>query len=816
MLWTRLCYKVHSPKPTRGAVTPLRLIGFAMADTLAKGDAIPWRPKIFSRLAGSLVLLIGILVLLGWLLSIPGFKSIYGEITMKANTAMTLILAGLALLGISSDYRYLRLMGQICALAVVLIGLLTLSEHLFGWNLHIDQLLFSEEAGALATTSAGRMGITASSCFVMFGVSMLWLYQRKMFSLAQTLAMVGGLWALLAIIGYAYQAEQLFAIARYTGIPLHTAAALLLLSLGILASSSSEGWLSIISEDSPAGTMTRRVTLVAFVTPFALAWLRLAGQRAGYFDLGLGTALLVVTITAIFLVAVWQTTGRLKQAERQRLTTDAIASDTKERLRRQAALVELSLEPILVWTVQDSIIEWNEGCERLYGYTKQEALGKVSNQLLKTEFPTSLEQHLNDLQRHGYWSGELNHTTKDGRTVMVESRQQIIHSDGAQVVLETNRDISARREAERNLVQQRELLEVTLSSIGDGVIATDHSGNITFLNSVAQSLTGWGPEALGQPLQNVVRVLNEQTNEEVQNPALQAMKEDRAVGLANAGHIILVRKDGTSIPIDDSGAPIKSADGSTLGAVLVFRDVSERRKAERSQALLADIVESSDDAIVSKSLDGIIQSWNAGAERIFEYQASEITGKSITLIIPPDRLQEEQTILEKVRRGERIEHFETVRVTKSGKPVPISLTVSPVRNRNGEIIGASKVARDITPQKRIEHYREELLIRERQLRKEAQVSNRLKDEFLTYHFSRIAHAAQCHPGVGDTPKTRRWREHHQQGRGGNRTKCQIAGAADRRPPGCIPHHLGQAASGYEAGGCHRGRGSRNGFSSARG
>ena len=119
-------------------------------------------------------------------------------------------------------------------------------------------------------------------------------------------------------------------------------------------------------------------------------------------------------------------------------------------------------------------------------------------------------------------------------------------------------------------------------------------------------------------------------------------------------------------------------------------------KDDETVALLAAIVESSHDAIVSKDLDGIVTSWNLGAERIFGYTAEEMIGKSIRLLIPAERLSEEDFILERVRRGERVDHFDTVRLRKGGRPIDVSLTVSPVRAANGRIIGASKIARDIT------------------------------------------------------------------------------------------------------------------------
>src|ERR1051325_5096525 len=135
-------------------------------------------------------------------------------------------------------------------------------------------------------------------------------------------------------------------------------------------------------------------------------------------------------------------------------------------------------------------------------------------------------------------------------------------------------------------------------------------------------------------------------------------------------------KDGREISIDDSGAPIRSG-GKLLGAVLVFRDITERRRAEQARALLAGIVDSSEDAIVSKSLEGIITSWNHAAERMFGWKADEAIGKSVVLIIPPELRSEETMILSRLRRGERIEHFETIRQTKDGRRLNISLSISP-------------------------------------------------------------------------------------------------------------------------------------------
>jgi PAS domain S-box-containing protein len=277
-----------------------------------------------------------------------------------------------------------------------------------------------------------------------------------------------------------------------------------------------------------------------------------------------------------------------------------------------------------------------------------------------------------------------------------------------------------RKLAEDQVQEQQERLRTTLASIGDAVIATDTAGRITNMNAVAESLTGrTKEEATGQPLDAVFRIVNEETRQTAPNPATRAMQEGVIVGLAN--HTILISKDGTERCIDDSAAPIRCREGQIVGAVLTFRDVTERRRLEKQVAdqgdfarKLAAIVDSSEDAIISKTLDGIIRSWNAAAERVFGYTAEEAVGSHITMLFPADRLDEEDKIIARIRAGERVEHFDTVRLRKDGTAIPVSLTISPIRDSEGRITGASKIARDITERKQgeaaaAEHHRLTLL-----------------------------------------------------------------------------------------------------------
>jgi PAS domain S-box-containing protein len=280
----------------------------------------------------------------------------------------------------------------------------------------------------------------------------------------------------------------------------------------------------------------------------------------------------------------------------------------------------------------------------------------------------------------------------------------------------------AMRRAQMRAAERREVLRVTLHSIGDAVITTDVEGRVTYMNPVAETLTGWTQaEATGQTLDSVFRIVNEETRQPVESPAARALREGVVVGLAN--HTVLIPKVGGERPIDDSAAPISDEQGSVSGAVLIFRDVSEQRRMERERAgqlltarLLASIVESSEDAIISKSLDGTIQTWNAAAERLFGYAADRAVGQHISLVIPAERMAEEEHIIASLRAGRRIEHFETERVRADGRRILVSLTISPIRGDDGSVVGASKIVRDITDRRQADE-------RERQLLEEAAAAN---------------------------------------------------------------------------------------------
>ena len=223
----------------------------------------------------------------------------------------------------------------------------------------------------------------------------------------------------------------------------------------------------------------------------------------------------------------------------------------------------------------------------------------------------------------------------------------------------------------------------------------DLEGNAVFVNEAGRKLVGLQDELAVQSTR-IIDYFAADERDKVQHEVLPAARDK---GFWEGELRFRNFATGANIPVLYNIFPVRDSSGAVVAYGTVTRDLSESKLADERSHWLGSIVASSDDAIVSKSLDGIIASWNKGAERVFGYLAEEAIGRPITILIPEDRQDEEVEILRRIRRGERIEHFETIRRRKDGRLIAISLTVSPVKNAEGKIIGASKIARDITEQK---------------------------------------------------------------------------------------------------------------------
>jgi PAS domain S-box-containing protein len=249
-----------------------------------------------------------------------------------------------------------------------------------------------------------------------------------------------------------------------------------------------------------------------------------------------------------------------------------------------------------------------------------------------------------------------------------------------------------------------------LDELPAAVYTTDAAGRITYFNQAAVEIWGVGPRLGESEWCGSWKLFwpNGEAMSHGECPMAVAIRERRAVRGVEA---ICERPDGVRVPFIPYPTPLFDAEGALVGAVNMLVDITDRKSAEELTQRIAAIVASSDDAIIGKDLNGVISSWNDGAERLFGYSAKEAIGQPVTMLIPPERQDEEPVILARIRAGERVDHYETVRRRKDGTLVEISITVSPIRGQTGEVVGASKIARDITDRRRAQE-QQRLLLRE--------------------------------------------------------------------------------------------------------
>jgi PAS domain S-box-containing protein len=359
-----------------------------------------------------------------------------------------------------------------------------------------------------------------------------------------------------------------------------------------------------------------------------------------------------------------------------------------------AAVIDSADDAIITKTLEGRITSWNRGAERIFGYTADEAVGKPVTILIPEDHldeEPSILARIRSGQRIEHY--ETVRVRKDGTLVNISLTVSPIRRPDGTVIGASKiaRDVTEQRRAQETLRAQAEVI----SQAYDAIFLRDSSNLITLWNQGAERIYGYTPEeALGRSPHDLLNTVPPVPLEEI-------YERLRTEG-SWEGELLHTRKDGVQIVAETRWATVRDGQGEIASVLEITRDVTERRRAEMRLRQAAAIVENSDDAIISKDLDGIIQSWNPGAERLYGYTAEEAVGQSVTLLIPEDRSDEEPHILSRIRVGQRVDHYETVRQRKDGTLLNVSLTVSPVRDSEGRVIGASKIARDITARKRAE------------------------------------------------------------------------------------------------------------------
>jgi diguanylate cyclase (GGDEF)-like protein/PAS domain S-box-containing protein len=388
----------------------------------------------------------------------------------------------------------------------------------------------------------------------------------------------------------------------------------------------------------------------------------------------------------------------------ERIERTRAVEETKAREVHNRAIVASALDAMITMDHDGRVIEFNPAAEEIFGYTRHEALGSDMADLI---IPPSLRvAHREGLRRYlmtgeGPALGsriELTGMRAGGSEFPAELAITRVGAREPPTFVGYVRDISERKQAETQLTQSRTLLAQAEEVARIGGWESDVRSGLVECSPGLHRILDLAADGAGVTLDSIVGALYLDDRGAFEQAIRAALRDRERFGLecrvvrGDAG-VRVVRMTG-KVLVDDDGEPVR-----LIGSV---QDVTEQVEARSARELLANVVDSSDDAILTKSPDGVITSWNRGAERLYGYRAAEAVGKPITLIIPPEGVSEEREILRNVFSGQSLDHFETERVRSDGTMVTVSLTISPVRDIDGRIVSASIIARDITESKRHE------------------------------------------------------------------------------------------------------------------
>jgi PAS domain S-box-containing protein len=382
----------------------------------------------------------------------------------------------------------------------------------------------------------------------------------------------------------------------------------------------------------------------------------------------------------------------------------AAMEETQQRL---SGIISSAMDAIIIIDEQQRITDFNAAAERMFGCTASVAMGGPIDRFIPERFRATHAQHIQAFgetqvtKRKMGALGTLYGRRMDGQDFPIEASISQLKTARGKFYTVILRDITERVRHDHALHLSEARYRELIHALPAAVYTCDREGRITLYNEAAAELWGRHPE-IGKDLwcgswkiyqpDGTPLLLDE-------CPMAVTLREGRPV---LHQEIIIERPDGTIRHVLPHPEPMKGTDGAVVGAINMLIDITERKHAEQAIANLAAIVTSSDDAIIGKNLHGIVTTWNRAAERLFGYSAQEMVGQPITRLIPADRVNEEAEILRRLARGEPIHHYQTVRRRKDGSEIDVSLSVSPVIDSHGRVIGASKIARDITEQKRVE------------------------------------------------------------------------------------------------------------------
>ena len=707
--------------------------------------------KAFSRLASGFALLVGTLVLVGWALGLSLLTSVLtGLSTMKANTAAGFMLAGASLWLLRGERAdrsstAAHRAGQALALVVALIGLLTISEYLFEWDLGIDELLFRVDPGTGVSGASGRMGLNTAAGFLLVGAGLLLLdvETRRGVRPAEWLALGAAAIAVPVLVGYAYSVQS-FRMVSYSQMALHTALTFAVLSAGLLCARPDRGLMAIATGEGPGGVLVRRLLPAIALVPFVVGWLRLEGQRAGLYGTEIGLILFATFNVAVIAAVLYRQAWLLDRADVDRRRAEALV-ETRAReqalvaelgqralagrdpsdlmndiVRETAAVLDVPLCKILELRPDGESFLLRAGVGWKEGYVGHAAVAAGADSQAGYTLASDAPVIVADLRAERRFSGPAllcEHGVVSGISVIIRGherafgvlgahtqRRRVFSSDDVSFLLAVANVVAAAIENARTraaLQASEARFRRLLEWAPDAIVTVGGDGRIVFVNERTGRLFGYdAAELLGQPVEMLVpeRV---RPAHEGQCRAYQHEPQPRPMGVGL--ELSARRKDGSEFPVEISLSPVQSDDGVLVSCAV--RDVTARHQAEeamrRSEARYRALFMDALTANYVSTPDGRLVGCNPAFAQLFGFASVEeaMASDPASFFARPEARQE---FLDLLRAQKRLEYRESTLRRRDGRPVHVIENVVGTFDEQGDLVEIKGYLIDVTQRKQLE------------------------------------------------------------------------------------------------------------------
>ncbi len=639
-------------------------------------------------------------MLVRWALDVEVLKRILpGLVAMNPVTALAFVLAGASLLLVGEGRGIVA--GRALALVVALVGLLKLVEVFSGWEIGVDRLLFSTELGAAGGGVPNRMAPNTALCFSLVGGALLLIDVRPRRGLppAQVLALAAGGASLLALIGYAFGTRALYGVASYIPMALHTALAFVVLVVGVLCARPDRGVMAVVTSGGAGGAMARRLLPAVLLVPAVLGWLRLEGQRAGFYDTELGVALFVAASAAILASLVWWSARLVWRIDSECEMGEKASS-------RLAAIVESSDDAIMGLTLDGTVKSWNLGAQKLYGYRAGEIVGRPISVTVPPDRRDELPRIFDKIRRGEYVERyETVRVAKGGRLFDVSLTVSPIKDPTGLMtgISAIARDVTGRNEAERRLREAEARYRSIYENAAEGIFQTTLQGNLVTANPALALMTGYASsEEMVENISDLARQLYVDAEDRT-----EFVRRVRRDGSVSNFETRFCRRDGGTIWISMNARVLHDENGEPTGFEGTVQDISERKKAEESLRESEERFKSSfRDASIGMALVGLDGRWlqvNRALSEIVGYGEGELLQRTFQDITHPDDLEADLDYMRRLMDGEiRTYGLEKRYLHKEGREVWILLNVSLVRGASGEPLYFISQIQDVTSRRRAE------------------------------------------------------------------------------------------------------------------